>query len=89
MTERAKMKEIANFTGHPSFLGGLYFFLLHHRKGSRRHILANFVKFCETGKTPKECFFSSKKRPKEGERVARGHFFMKEWVKALDDTRIL
>ena len=28
---------------------------------------------CDTGNTPKE-WFLSKKRPKEGERVARGHF---------------
>ena len=32
-----------------------------------------FCENCETGNTPKE-WFLSKKRPKEGERVARGHF---------------
>ena len=40
---------------------------------SRGHILSHFVKFCETGNTPKK-WFLSRKRPKEGERVARGHF---------------
>ena len=37
------------------------------------HDLKNFGKFCETIFTPKE-WFLSKKGPKEGERVARGHF---------------
>ena len=32
-----------------------------------------FQKFSETRNTPKD-WFLSKKRPKEGERVARGHF---------------
>ena len=40
---------------------------------SRGHILSHFVKFCETGNTPKK-WFLSRKRPKEGERVGRGHF---------------
>ena len=34
---------------------------------------ACFDPFSDTGNTPKE-WFLSKKRPKEGERVARGHF---------------
>ena len=40
---------------------------------SRGHILNVFQKSSETGNTPKK-WFLSKKRPKEGERVARGHF---------------
>ena len=40
---------------------------------SRGHILTHFVTNCDTGNTPKE-WFLSKKRPKKGERVARGHF---------------
>ena len=35
--------------------------------------MKRFGKFCETIFTPKE-WFLSKKGPKEGERVARGHF---------------
>ena len=41
----------------------------------------------EAWNAPKE-WFLSKKRPKEGERVAGGHF-QKKWVKALENTRIL
>ena len=42
----------------------------YHAQG---HDLKHFGKFCETIFTPKE-WFLSKKGPKEGERVARGHF---------------
>ena len=57
-------------------------------EGSRGHILNVFQKFSETGNTPKKWFLSKKKgrkRVKEWREVT----FMKEWVKALDDTRIL
>ena len=37
------------------------------------HDLKGFGTFCDTIFTPKE-WFLSKKGPKEGERVARGHF---------------
>ena len=60
MTERAKTKEMTNFTRHASFLGGIF---LLHGKESRGH-----------NPTRKSGWFLSRKRPKEGERVARGHF---------------
>ena len=56
-----------------SYLPGqhIFFFLAgYHAQG---HDLKRFGKFCETIFTPKE-WFLSKKGPKEGERVARGHF---------------
>ena len=45
-----------------------------------------FVKNCEPWNTPKE-WFLSRKRPKVKE--WGDVTFMKEWVKALDNTRIL
>ena len=73
MTERAKMKEFTNFTAHPSFLVCCKTFFFLDREMSWGHILSHFGKNCETGNTPKKRFLS-KKGPKEGERVARGHF---------------
>ena len=55
-----KTKEMTNFTRHASFLGGIF---LLHGKESRGH-----------NPTRKSGWFLSRKRPKEGERVARGHF---------------
>ena len=43
-----------------------------------------FVKNCEPWNTPKEWFLSRKRVKKWGDVT-----FMKEWVKALDKTRIL
>ena len=73
MTERAKMKEFTNFTAHPSFLVccKICFFL--GGEMSRGHILSHFQTVTDTGNTPKK-WFLSRKRPKEGERVGRGHF---------------
>ena len=73
MAERAKMKEFTNFAVPRSFLPELRIFFFHDGEMSRGHILSHFVKFCETGNTPKK-WFLSRKRPKEGERVGRGHF---------------
>ena len=55
-----------------SFAGSVNFFALagYHDQG---HDLNVFGTFCDTIFTPKE-WFLSKKGPKEGERVARGHF---------------
>ena len=67
------MKEFTNVAGSvTSFAGSVNFFALagYHAQG---HDLNIFQKFCETISTPKE-WFLSKKGPKEGERVARGHF---------------
>ena len=73
MNERAKMKEFTNFAVPRSFLPELQFFSFLHGEMSPGHILSHFRKNCETGNTPKK-WFLSRKRPKEGERVARGHF---------------
>ena len=73
MTERAKMKEFTNFAVPRSFLPELQISFFHDGEMSRGHILSHFGKNCETGNTPKK-WFLSRKRPKEGERVARGHF---------------
>ena len=49
----------------------IFFFLAgYHAQG---HYLKKFLNFSESIFTPKE-WFLSKKGPKEGERVARGHF---------------
>ena len=73
MAERAKMKEFNNFTAHPSFLVCCKNFFFHDGKMSRGHILSHFQTVTDTGNTPKK-WFLSRKRPKEGERVGRGHF---------------
>ena len=73
MTERAKMKEFTQKQHKRSKSSTNSFRLLIMVEMSRGHILSHFVKFCETGNTPKK-WFLSRKRPKEGERVARGHF---------------
>ena len=67
------MKEFTNVAGSvTSFAGTVIFFALagYHAQG---HNLNMFQKFSETIYTPKE-WFHSKKGPKEGERVAPGHF---------------
>ena len=67
------MKEFTNVAGSvTSFAGSVNFFALagYHAQG---HDLNVFLKFSETIFTPKE-WILSKKGPKEGERVARGHF---------------
>ena len=67
------MKEFTNMAGRvTSFADRVNFFVLagYHDQG---HDLNVFQKFPETIFTPKE-WFLSKKGPKEGERVARGHF---------------
>ena len=53
------MKEFTNVAGNVTSFAG--------------NDLKHFGKFCETIFTPKE-WFLSKKGPKEGERVARGHY---------------
>ena len=73
MTERAKMKEFTNFAVPRSFLPELQIFFFLHGEMSRGHILSHFGTNCDTGNTSKKRFLS-KKGPKEGERVARGHF---------------
>ena len=67
------MKEFTNVAGSvTSFAGSVNFFALagYHDLG---HDLSVFQTFSDAIFTPKECFLS-KKGPKEGERVARGHF---------------
>ena len=73
MTERAKMKEFTNFAVPRSFLPELQISFFHDGEMSRGHILSHFQTLTDTGNTPKK-WFLSRKRPKEGERVARGHF---------------
>ena len=82
-----KMKEITNSIAPFFFLGGAIeiFFLL--VKWSRGHVLTEIRKNRNRGTPRKSGFFQERgrKRVKEWGDVT----FMKEWVKALDDTRIL
>ena len=69
------MKEFTNVTGPVTSFAGRVNLLLFFPVGfhDHGHDLKHFLKFSQTIFTPKEWFFS-KKGPKEGERVARGHF---------------
>ena len=67
------MKDFRNFTFPRTFFSELKFFFFLPGYMSRGHIMKVFQKFSETRNTPKD-WFLSKKRPKEDERVARGHF---------------
>ena len=73
MTERASMKEFTQYQHKRSNISTNSFRLLIMLEGSRGHILNVFQTSSDTGNTPKKRFLS-KKGPKEGERVARGHF---------------
>ena len=87
MTERAKMKEFTKFAVPRSFLPELQFCFFLHGKWSRGHILTVLGKNRNRGTPRKSGFFQERgrKRVKEWGGVT----FMKEWVKALDKTRIL
>ena len=87
MTERAKMKEFTKFAVPRSFLPELQISFFLHGKWSREHILTVIRKNRNRGTPRKSGFFQERgrKRVKEWGDVT----FMKEWVKALDDTRIL
>ena len=67
------MKEPTKSTVPWSILPGQYIFFFLARYHAQGHDLNVFGTFCDTIFTPKE-WFLSKKGPKEGERVARGHF---------------
>ena len=54
-------------------MGGQVILFLLHGKWSRGHILTK-DRQCQTPGTPRKSGFSDRKRPKEGERVARRHF---------------
>ena len=73
MTERASMKEFTQYQHKRSNISTNSFRLLIIVEGSQGHILSHFGTNCDTGNTSKKRFLS-KKGPKEGERVARGHF---------------
>ena len=69
------MKEFTNVARNvTSFAGNVYFLLPSWISSpGQGHDLKRFGTFCDTIFTPKE-WFLSKRGPKEGERVARGHF---------------
>ena len=73
MTERGKIKEFTQNQHKRSKISTNSFRLLIIVEGSQGHILSHFGTNCDTGNTSKKRFLS-KKGPKEGERVARGHF---------------
>ena len=67
------MKEITKHSGKRSIgLPGIIFFF-HDGKGSWGHVLDQNGPLWPTWNTPKKCFLL-RKRPKEDERVAQGHF---------------
>ena len=67
------MKEVTKHSGKRSIgLPGIVSFL-HVGKGSQGHVLDRSGPIWPTWNTPKKCFLS-RKRPKEDERVGRGHF---------------
>ena len=72
MTERSCTKEITNLLGIWPVWGAQQFFPL-HPKGFRGQILTNDTRWHSPRTTRKSGFFDWK-RPKEGERVAQGHF---------------
>ena len=86
-SDRAKMKEFTKFAVPRSFLPELQISFLLHAKWSRGHILTVFWKILNRGTPRKSGFFQERgrKRVKEWGHVT----FMKEWVKALDNMRIL
>ena len=68
------MKEFTNVAGNvTSFAGNVNLLFPSWISCREGHDLKHFLKFSQTIFTPKE-WFLSKKGPKEGERVARGHF---------------
>ena len=69
----AGMTEITKHSGKRSNgLPGIIFFF-HDGKGSWGHVLDQNGPLWPTWNTPKKCFLL-RKRPKEDERVAQGHF---------------
>ena len=87
MNERAKMKEFTNFAVPRSSLPELQISFFLHGKWSRGHILTVIRKNRNRGTPRKSGFFQERgrKRVKEWGDVT----FMKEWVKAMDNTKIL
>ena len=73
MTEGAKMKEFTLYRGKRLIWLAATRFFFGDTKGSRGHVLDQSGPLWPTWNTPKKCFLS-RKRPKEDERVGRGHF---------------
>ena len=74
MSENTSTKEITNFTAPFFLLGGAVIFFLPTWKVVPGAYSDQRETTGDTWNTPKKCFFSDRKRPKEGERVALGHF---------------
>ena len=91
MTERAKMKEITKVARPRSLWAGVQKFLLIMLEGSQGHVKPNFFEKLEKNSAPNGAI-KLERGPKEGRKRMkewREVTFMKEWVKTLDDTRIL
>ena len=73
MSANTSTKEITKFAVPRSFLLELQISFFLHGKWSRGHILTKDTQRHTPG-TPRKCGFYARKRPKEGERVARRHF---------------
>ena len=91
MTKRAKMKEITKVARHRSLWAGEQKNFLIMLEGSRGHVKPNFCDKWDKVLAPNGAI-KGERGPKEGRKRMkewREVTFMKEWVKALDDTRIL
>ena len=73
LSERAQKKWFTNFAVPRSFLPGLQFSFFLLLENSQGHILT-IETHRDTPETPRKSGFFNRKRPKEGERVAPGHF---------------
>ena len=73
MSENTSTEVITKFTRHGKVWGVKKIFFFLHGKWSRGHILTKETQRDPPG-TPRKSGFSDRKRPKEGERVARRHF---------------
>ena len=73
MSANISMKEITKCCGKIFWLVTEQIFFFLHGKWSRGHILTK-DRQCQTPGTPRKSGFYARKRPKEGERVARRHF---------------
>ena len=85
------MKEITKVARHRSLWWGEQIFFLIMLEGSRGHVKTNFSEKSEKVLPPNEVI-KVERGPKKGRKRMKewGEVtFMKEWVKALDNTRIL
>ena len=85
------MKEITKVARTRSLWGCGQKFLLIMPEGSRGHVKTNFFDKLDKHSAPNGAI-KIERGPKEGRKRMkewREVTFMKEWVKALDDTRIL